>query len=863
VGDWAEDARRRLNGLRDKLKKTEGRSSPPLLGSRELARELARSSTDLKDTFDARIEDYADLAVREWFPAAFPVGAADGEGRKESRAALRFLAELAIEKHDDPWFSDILSSSSSKEFPAAVAALSLSRQANDVGDYVVARRLALQAKRLFHAGGGLAGELGARVEDLYALHLSHDGENCLPAAEAASEYIEQSAYAWLQVQSRLEHAMCLGIMGNYGEAQRRIEAAMELAKTRGYGSVYLRGLGFASDLASTIGDVRTGWSRAYAGLASFWSGTYRPMLGYNLYTDLDTAAESGRQPHLQVAIWDQALALLDSQKDPLLGAMAHSWMAKAAGAAGMPDVAEREFAAASHGFAASPQTQATQNDWVEAETGLAEIESRRGNRARAYERLRQIESGIHLLSNQYVAIRYYATLGSVESGLGLAEAERSQRAAVSLAERSLKTLHTDRERSVWNDEVSEAYRSLIRRELDRGDSQSALEIWEWFRGAVLRGREDEKASWVTAREDHRLSAAALAEGPPLPRLNEVAFSFSTLTDETVVSYGLFADEYWIWTYDNRGMIAIKGSASAAEIESLASRFVQLCSNPDSDRSALQRDGSRLYELLIDPIQGRLFGRRVLIVESDGVLGRIPMEALLARNGRYVVDQIPIIISPGLYYRRAARTKSELSSAVKALVVAVPAPLGTSSYGMLPLADASDEAQIVARGFGSAHFVQGSEATLDAVGGLMRGVGVFHFAGHAMSSADGIGLVLADTDPGNQPKLLNAAFLTPERIHAMELAVLSACATEASFSETHGAADDLGMAFLAGGVSHVVGSRWNVDSASTAYLMQRFYQSLFSGKSVAESLRSGQVAVRSRPEWAHPYFWASFEALGAT
>jgi len=861
TGDWAEDARRRLNALRERLKNREGNSSS-LLGSRELARALAGSSTDLKDSVDARIEEYGDVAVREWLPEAFATGAAGGELSKESRAALGFLAELALEKHDDPWFSDILSASSSKGFSQAVAALSHSREASNVGDYVAALRLALQAERLFHAGGSLAGELSARVEELYALHLSHDGEKCLSVADAASEDLERSAYAWLQVQFRLEHAMCLGVMGNYGEAQRRIEDAMELAKTRGYGSAYLRGLGFSSDLASTIGDVRTGWNRAYTGLASYWSGTYRPMLGYNLYTDLDTAAESRRQPHLQVAIWDQALALLDSRKDPLLGAMAHSWMAKAALAAGMLDVAEREFAAATYWFSASPQSQATQNDRIEAETSLAELEVRRGDRAGAYKRLRLIESGIHLLSNQYVAIRYYAAMGSVQSGLGLPEAERSLRAAVSLAERSLRTLGSERERSAWHEEASEAYRQLIRRELDRGDSQSALEIWEWFRGATLRNREDGGGFPVTAKEDRHVSEASFAEGLKLPRLDEVASSLSTLKDETVVSYGIFGDEYWIWTYDNRGMISIKGAESASEIESLASRFVDLCSSSDSDPNALRRDGSRLYELLIKPVEGRISGRRQLIVESDGAVGRVPMEALRARDGRYLVDQIPIIMSPGLYYRRVAHQKNGISPSAKALVVAVSVPSGPRSYGMLPLEDAEREAEIIARGFGSAHFVHGKEATLDALGSLMRDVEVFHFAGHAMSSGDGVGLVLADTDLGNQPKLLNAAFLTPERIRAMELAVLSACATDPSSSEAHGAADELGMAFVQGGVPQVVGSRWNVDSASAAVLMQSFYRSLFSGKSVAESLRSGQVAVRSRAEWTHPYFWASFEALGA-
>jgi CHAT domain-containing protein len=123
------------------------------------------------------------------------------------------------------------------------------------------------------------------------------------------------------------------------------------------------------------------------------------------------------------------------------------------------------------------------------------------------------------------------------------------------------------------------------------------------------------------------------------------------------------------------------------------------------------------------------------------------------------------------------------------------------------------------------------------------------------------LVLGDTDSTNHLRLLDAKSLEGETLDQMQLAVLSACSTDSEGQGTYATADNLGLLFLRDGVPHVVGSRWNVDSAGTAFLMRQFYSSLFSGKSVSESIREAKIEMRMRPEWTHPYFWASFEALG--
>jgi CHAT domain-containing protein len=349
------------------------------------------------------------------------------------------------------------------------------------------------------------------------------------------------------------------------------------------------------------------------------------------------------------------------------------------------------------------------------------------------------------------------------------------------------------------------------------------------------------------------------QSPSLPSLNEVVRSLSILHNETVISYGIFGDSVWIWAFDDRGILSKRANSSAREIGVLANRFADLCSSPDSDVSAIRRDGLRLYELLVAPVEERISGRSKVVFELDGTIARIPMEALLDPSATYLVDRVSISVSPGLYYRGVVRPEQGLSSKADALVVAVPAPSGANSSGLMPLVDAEREADIVAANFASSRLLQKGEATLDTVGKLMRRAQVFHFSGHAISLEGEVGLVLTDANLEQNPRLLDASFIDRENLERMQLAVLSACATDSLGSDVR-AADDLGMAFMRGGVPNVLGSRWNVDSSATSTLMQKFYGALLGGKGVPESLRSAEIELRAQPQFTHPYYWASFQVL---
>jgi CHAT domain-containing protein len=75
------------------------------------------------------------------------------------------------------------------------------------------------------------------------------------------------------------------------------------------------------------------------------------------------------------------------------------------------------------------------------------------------------------------------------------------------------------------------------------------------------------------------------------------------------------------------------------------------------------------------------------------------------------------------------------------------------------------------------------------------------------------------------------------------------------------------AFAAAGVPAVVASQWAVNDRTTAELMGQFHQRLKASsagghvRGIAAALRAAALALASKKEYRHPYYWAAFIAVG--
>lgn len=99
------------------------------------------------------------------------------------------------------------------------------------------------------------------------------------------------------------------------------------------------------------------------------------------------------------------------------------------------------------------------------------------------------------------------------------------------------------------------------------------------------------------------------------------------------------------------------------------------------------------------------------------------------------------------------------------------------------------------------------------------------------------------------------------LQGTKLVVLSACETARGVVMQGEGVAGLRRAFLVAGAESVIASLWKVDDSVTRLLMTHFYRLLRAGRSRSEALTTSASVVRSKPEYAHPYYWAGFVLVG--
>jgi CHAT domain-containing protein len=839
---WAEEAHMRAEAVREKLKEHQSQAKP-LLSPAELTASL--SDADLAAKVDRRIDEYLDQAVLSWLPQAFPDNGSDA--RSPAARGLFFLAELATRQHGDRWLADLLRQSSDSDFPQAAAALARAFNANRSGEYDVARQQADRAEDLFRASGNAGGMLRAQFEHIYADQIDRHSETCQRRATAALHEAEKYPYSWLQIQLGLEQGVCAGVMGDIGILAKASLRAAERARQSNHGALYLRALDFGAAARFETGDKPGAWELLQVALDRFWSGQFPAMQGYNLY-QVDGSWGANQQPNRSLAVWREAVALIESDEDMLLRAWARGYMANAAAAAQQPQIATEQYTEAARLFALAPRTDASHGYVLETEIRIAQLEARLGHFDDAITRLTEIQDQIRPLSNNYLVQMFYSTLGELQLRRHReADAEQALRPALALAEQSLATLKSDAERAIWSQNAAPAYLALVQAELLQGRSQEALATYERLLGAaqyVPAGSQPEPSIANETADQSLLSSPGLA------------------SPETVLTYAVLPDGLAIWASEDGNLKTRWFPGNTDDLQELAVRFHELCSDPKSELSALRRDARSLFDALLAPIEQTITPGRALVIEAEGWLASIPFEALIDANDRYLIERSAIVHSLGRDSQSRLRKNQEspgISANLRALVVASDA--SSPLDGLVPLPDVAAEAHIVARNFHSAHVLEGKESTLRAVLDDLPNAAVFHFAGHSYGTPEKSGLTLSGGDAqGNSPELIDATVVRRLRLQSLELAVLSACGT-ASGSGGPSGFDSVTDALLRQGVPHVVASRWSVESIGLKGFVEDFYRNAVSGQTVSDSLRLTSRKMLSNRNTSHPYYWSAFAAYG--
>ena len=308
--------------------------------------------------------------------------------------------------------------------------------------------------------------------------------------------------------------------------------------------------------------------------------------------------------------------------------------------------------------------------------------------------------------------------------------------------------------------------------------------------------------------------------------------------------------------------------AAGRIERSVLGFIKETARPSASRRSLAAAAGRIAGELI-PFDRTLtaLGVDCLIVIPDGILCRLPFEALRTADGRgFLVERYAISYAPFRFGPSLDRSEEEPGGscllAMGASVPDRPAGAGEADAVFEEMPGVREEIRSVSRFFDrNRRFVYldgaASEATLRRHrGGRYR---LVHIAGHGTTEAG---------DPGRSSLLLcrsagDDGLLRAEEARALGLAadlvVLSGCRTACGDAPPK-EAGGLPRAFLDGGARSVVATLWAVPDGSTADFMKEFYRHLEAGRGKSRALQAAKLGMihGGRP---HPFYWAGYILLG--
>ncbi|MCP4443303.1 MAG: CHAT domain-containing protein [Aureispira sp.] len=302
-----------------------------------------------------------------------------------------------------------------------------------------------------------------------------------------------------------------------------------------------------------------------------------------------------------------------------------------------------------------------------------------------------------------------------------------------------------------------------------------------------------------------------------------------------------------------------------------------------------RSSHALYQLLLHPLEKELQHKDQLTIIPDGILGHIPFETLLSDNFQDYENfaQAPYLIKKyKIRYSYSAallaenyKSSTQLSNnKVLAIAATYDTPVdsnllaqGHRTYKDLslrkvlrPLPAVLKEIQMLSEQF-DGQFVDGEKASEAFFKENATPYGVIHLAMHGI--LDWNHPILSNMAFTENHDSLNDNFLytfeiSKMKLHA-DLVVLSACETGyGKFKQGEGILS-LARSFMYADVPSLVVSLWQVNDASTAQIMNNFYQNLAQKQDKATALQNAKLDYLKNAKGlaAHPAFWAPFIQLG--
>jgi tetratricopeptide (TPR) repeat protein len=374
---------------------------------------------------------------------------------------------------------------------------------------------------------------------------------------------------------------------------------------------------------------------------------------------------------------------------------------------------------------------------------------------------------------------------------------------------------------------------------------------------ALHAAEDRRAQVLWQQMARRATLAGTGQGVADAENVSLADLPAALPDSTaLLEYvtGHGAEPTTLFVVTRHGVQAHTLPTSDSLVASIGRLVALLPSGASAD--ALTR---RLGDFLLGPALAQLgAGISRVVVVPDGLLHRVPFDALLLPGGRAAIERFRISVAPSA--RIARRWWVGERRAGRSGVLAFADPAYDPAAGLARLAGSGAEGRDVAAVTGDARLLTreaASEAALKHAD--LRRLGVLHFATHARVQDWGLLASALYLAPGEGED----GRVGPEEIAGLsldvDLVMLSGCRTVGGAIASGEGVQGLTAPFLEAGARAVAATYWEVGDRAMADLMARFYRELATGHSAGDALRLAKLAARRAG--ASPGVWAAMTLVG--
>lgn len=277
----------------------------------------------------------------------------------------------------------------------------------------------------------------------------------------------------------------------------------------------------------------------------------------------------------------------------------------------------------------------------------------------------------------------------------------------------------------------------------------------------------------------------------------------------------------------------------------------------------------VFSEIVTPLEGNRAYKNLLVI-PDGLLNYLPFGALNTSKEDilYLVEKTTISYSNSATLNQQLNQKNNTNEKVLALAPTfqgdnvIP---GITRDALLPLPNNKKEAALILNHFKGDRLL-GDQASLQNFTSSLSDYGIIHMATHGnLEDKNPEYSYLAFTPKSGQDYLLYVKDIYNLELNA-NLVTLSACETGVGELKRGEGFLSLARGFFYSGASSIVSTLWKVNDASTATLMDSFYENLSAGDSkdlaLQEAKKSFLYANRQNG-LSHPYYWSGFIVSGNT